>query len=124
MWHIQVLQPQGSPMQMTNVDDSVFGVFNLTYMKLSDTKGYTERQLIESGIEKTFIKMNISHKFCSFRQYGPQLQAVCTIVTDVCMDCLELWKAVGKIKNIPESTSPAMQYDAKNAVGDIKSYFS
>lgn len=43
MWHIQVLQPQGSPMQMTNVDDSVFGVFNLTYMKLSDTKGYTER---------------------------------------------------------------------------------
>ena len=65
--------------------------------------------------------MNISHKFCSFRQYRPQLQAVCTTVTDdVCMDSLELWKAVGKITNIVESTSPAMQYDAKNAVGDIK----
>ena len=42
MWHIQVLQPQGSPMWMTKratpAIDGIFGVFNLTYMKLSDNQ--------------------------------------------------------------------------------------
>ena len=56
---------------------------------------------------------------------SPNLAHEVTEVTDeVCNNCVQLWQAINDVSDLADKSTPINQYNAKNAIVDIKAYLS